>query len=1095
MTRYEALTALNFTFFSLLSGQEVDDRQAARQEWFYTQRAYPNGTIPTGARLNAIREIQRIDRAARFQRQSLAARRPMANAAITMDSSNWTLIGPQPTDAGSTYVTAGRVNAIAIDPRSNKTVYIGAAEGGVWKTTDGGVNWLPLTDAQVSLASGAIALDPNNPDTVYVGTGEENFAQDSYYGAGILKSTDAGATWTNLVGPFLRDYISAIAIHPASTSMLCTSAQGLWRSTDGAATWKQVLTGVATSVVFDPNGNDVWAALGAIGGSAKNGLYHSSDGGVTWSQISAGAVAGMFPSVNVGRIEIALAPSAPSTIYVQIQSTSSTASGSLLGIYKTADGGSTWNKLTIPNSALWGNQLWYDNPIRVSPTDPNIVYAGGLLIYRTLDGGVSWTELSQAGPNGAFIHVDEHVFAFTPDGTTLYIGNDGGAYSTSDISANRPNWTPLNSTLAVTQFYPGISISPANPQVALAGAQDNGTQRFGGSVSWNNVACGDGGFTAIDPSFPQYAYASCQDISPQRTLDISGINWIPADYGIDQTDLTQFISPFVIDPSNPQTLYFGTYRLWRTVDSAGRWNPVSLDLTGGKKTIKAIAVAPSDSNTVYVATSNSKMQVTSDIQDGLNAVWIDRSAGLPTLTPTHIAIDAVDAATAYVTYSGFASAAHIFKTSNAGANWVSVTGNLPNIPVNDLVIDPDLPSTLYVATDAGVMVSTDGGATWSSLGNGLPNVVVSSLTLDRGSRILRAGTHGRSVWDILVPLAGGTQQPSITSISPTTGNSSGADFTLTVTGSGFGSSTQIRWNGQSRSTTFVDSSHLTATIPASDIALVGRASVAAFTAAAGGGASNAFSFTIGPAPATVSAAAVSAAYPEGGAVLGQRSISSLYGTNLSALAADADLGPPLPFSLGGTSMIIAGNDVPLFFVSPGLVNFQVPFLNVSGPSKVPLTINQGGQSTTVTVTVQPYAPALFTTNGGGTGQAAAEIANTASIAAPVGAFPGSRPIHIAEYLSIYCTGLGDVTNRPTLGSAAKASPLSTTLASPAVSIGGVPGVVSFSGLAPGFAGLYLVNVRIPDTAPLGSAVPIVLAIGGFTSNTATIAVDAGSASN
>jgi uncharacterized protein (TIGR03437 family) len=720
-----------------------------------------------------------------------------------------------------------------------------------------------------------------------------------------------------------------------------------------------------------------------------------------------------------------------------------------------------------------------------------VVWAGGLTPYRSTDGGLTWTIPAQGGPNGTLLHVDEHVLTFTPDGSMLYIGNDGGMYSTTDITASRINWKELNNTLAITQFYPGISISPSDPQVSLAGAQDNGVQRFGGSESWNNVACGDGGFTAIDPSNPSLAYASCQYISLQRTLSVSGNTWVAASYGIPQSATTQFISPFVVDPSNPQILYFATQNVWRSEDSGGYFKLASQNLTA--LGLSALAVAPSDSNTLY-AGGGAQFWVTSNVTDtshGVGGSWVSRSAGLPNLALTHIAIDPIDPATAYATFSGFpSSGGHIYKTTNSGVNWANVTGNLANIPVNDLVIDPDLPSTLYIGTDAGVMVSTDDGATWSTLGNGLPNVVVTSVTLQRKSRILRAGTHGRSVWDILVPLPGASQQPAIDSISPTNMDAPGADFTLSVTGSGFTSSTVVRWNGQNRSTTFVDASHLTAAIPAADTALVGRASVLAFDASTGAGSSNSVAFIIGPGPVTVSAAAVSAANPLGGAVLGQRSISSLYGTNLSAKAVTADIAPPLPFTLGGTTMTIGGNEVPLFYVSPTLVNFQVPFLTVGGPAKVPLVITQGTQSTTVTVTLQQYAPALFTTNGGGTGQASAQVANTASIAAPVGAFPGSRPIHIGEYLSIYCTGMGDVSPRPVLGNPSPISPLSQTLTTPVVTIGGVQGTVIFSGLAPGFAGLYLINVRIPDAAPAGDAIPIVASIGGFTSNTATVAVDA-----
>src|SRR5450432_4845059 len=259
MRHFRVIVILLFFGSELIAQEwqkEDDDKQAERQDWFYSQRAYPRTSIPVGARLNAIRQIQRMEAALRAQRQAaLAATGNEINPALTTDSANWSLIGPRPTDAGSSNVTSGRVNAIAIDPRSSDVVYIGAAEGGVWKTTDGGTNWTPLTDDQPSLATGSIALDPNNPDTVYVGTGEENFAQDSYYGAGILKSTDAGATWTNLAGDtFLRATIGRIVIHPSdSQTLLCSASNGLWRSTDGAATWTRVLSGTATSVVFDPS--------------------------------------------------------------------------------------------------------------------------------------------------------------------------------------------------------------------------------------------------------------------------------------------------------------------------------------------------------------------------------------------------------------------------------------------------------------------------------------------------------------------------------------------------------------------------------------------------------------------------------------------------------------------------------------------------------------------------------------------------------------------------------------------------------------------------------------------------------------------------
>ncbi len=1084
-----------------VADDDVDDHQREREEWFYNQRAFPTGRIPTGARINAITSIQQLDRAARLRRRSSAASTP--KLATALDAATWTSIGPLPTDLGTINVTSGRINAVAVDPRDGNTVYIGAADGGVWKTTDGGQHWRPLTDDQASLASGTIALDASNPDKVYVGTGEENFAQDSYYGAGILKSTDGGASWTNLVGPFLRDKISAIAVHPGNGQiLLCSSSFGIWRSSDGAATWTLVLPGTGTAAFFDPtNGDIAYAALGGPGGSSLNGVYRSTDAGQTWQAIR-GSGANSLPRTRAGRVQIAIAPSTPTTLYAAIQDSSS---NSLLGIFKTTDSGNTWNFTNSPDICPAPvQQCWYDMTIAVHPSNPDVVFAGGsLVMIRTLDGGSSWTPLSFTGPNRTRLHSDQHYLAFTPDGGKLYIANDGGMYSTTDISAGPVNWTELNDTLALTQFYPGISIHPSDPSVALGGSQDNGTQQYRGSPSWSNVTCGDGGYTAFDAALPSVAYAACQNIQILRTVD-GGSSWLRSQYGINTDDRVTFIAPLAIDPSNPQTLYFGTYRVWQSVDGGGKWVAISPDITGRNvATIRAITVAPSDSNTVYAGSSDfsrissggatTRIQATNNALDPNGASWTDRTNGLPPRVITQIAVDPIDAATAYATFSGFSAGTdkqgHIFKTSNGGASWTDISGNLPDIPVNDVVVDPDVPDTLYIATDAGVMVTTDGGATWSSLGNGLPRVVVHALALHRKSRILRAATHGRSMWDILVPLASGSGQPAISALSPNTINAGGSDFTLSVSGSNFGAGTVLRWNGLSRPTTIVDSGHLTARISAADIAHVGRVSIDAFNASRGGGASLPKLFVIGPAPASRPDAFVSDANPTGGSALAPGSIGSLYGTNLAGSTVVADSNPPLPNTLGGTTLKFAGILMPLFFVSPGQVNFQVPWGTVTGQAPVELTIRAGQLSSTITVTATRYSPALFTTNAQGTGQASALISGSATIPAPAGAFPDSRPVKAGEFVSLYCTGLGDVSRRPATGSPASlVPPLSETFVTPTVTVGNLPAPVSFSGLAPGFVGLYQVDIRIPDGAPVGDAIPVTLTIGGIQSNTATIAI-------
>ena len=1098
--RIAGLVALSL---SIALAQDLDDKQAERLNWFYSQRAYPNGSIPAGARRRAILELDRRDAAARAQRT--------ARGAETVQS--WRQIGPQPTRyPGSNYLTAGRVNAIAIDPRDSNVVFIGAADGGVWKTIDGGVNWAAITDSQPTLATGSIALDPNNPDIVYVGTGEENFAQDSYYGEGILKSTDGGNTWTNLVGPFEQDFIGAIAISPDSQVILCAAQSGVWRSTDGANTWIRTLqfpiddangtprihgtaSSAAISVLFEPgSAASAYATLGRPKGDPTNGVYHSSDGGVTWTKVTGSGNASL-PTSDVGRIELAIAPAAPSTLYAQISSAQKSF-GSLLGLYKTTDAGATWTKLnTTALSGTWGSQLWYDNTIRVSPANPNVVWAAGLGVLRSLDGGNTWSSMPLTGPNGTQIHVDFHNLAFTPDGAKLFIANDGGIFSTTDVTATRPNWNNLNATLSLTQFYPGMMMD-ATGTLSIGGAQDNGTQLYDGAGGWTNPnVCGDGGFTAFDPSV-SFLYAACQFIAIGRAIPINGATrWHEADFGIDPNDQSEFIAPMAMDPSNPQTLYFGTFRLWQSRDAAGVWRPISTDLTNGGATgnIKSIAVAPSDPNTVYVGTKDSLVKVTNNALDPAGVKWKDRTLGLPARVVTAIAVDPVDANKVYVAFSGFitrlpAFDGYVYRSTDGGATWTNISGTLPALPVNDIVVDPDLPNTVYVGTDAGVMVTTDAGASWSSLGTGLPRVVVHALNLSRKSRVLRAGTHGRSVWEIAIPLSAPSLQPSIDSFSPATVEAGSGGFVLTVAGSNFAPATVIRWNGLPRKTTFVDATHVTAEITADDTAGAGRVTVSAFNASSGGGPSLAKNFNVGSAPQTSSGAFVSAANPSGGNQLAPLSIGSLYGKNLAGALASAGA-PPLPLSMQGVTMTINGNFVPLFFVSPTQINFQVPSIFSSTVSSVTLTIVQGTQSTTIPVVVKPFAPSLFTTNTQGTGQAATTIAGTSTVAAPAGVVGASRPAKVGEFISIYCTGLGAVTNSPGAGNPALSSPLSRTQSQPTVTIGDVPAAnVQFSGMAPGFAGLYQINVQVPDGVAVGSAVPIVVTIGGVASNTATIAV-------
>jgi photosystem II stability/assembly factor-like uncharacterized protein len=745
--------------------REERDLQRQRQDWFYRQRAYPHTYVPAGAHQRALEQLEQKVTAEEAARATFAQSVPGSNP-------SWTFAGPQPIHTPySDPVVSGRVTALAIDPGNVNTVYLGSAQGGVWKTTNGGTTWTPLTDRQASAAIGSIALDPSNSSTIYVGTGEENFSGDSYYGAGILKSTNGGTTWTQFCGPFCGPVgkdgyygggarIGGLAVHPTNSQILLAavallSQDGVYRSANGGNSWTRVLSGnPANSVLFDPtNGNVAYASLGSSFSGGTKGVFKSTNGGQTWTAAN-GTGVNVLNLTNAGRIVLAMAPSSSTTLYAGIANSNT---GGLVGFFKTTDGGANWTRLTsTPDYCT--PICSYANVIVVQPTNPNVVFAGGAFtttLVRSLNGGTTWATL-QSAQNFGFLHADMHALSFFPDGNTLYLGNDGGAYVTTQITASNPSFTALNSTLGLTQFYPGLSIHPTNARIAIGGTQDNGTVIYSGALTWNDVVCGDGGYTAIDFITPATMYAACQRFNIFRSTSNGAFgSWNVALNGINTGDRVDFIPPLVMDQSNSQTLYFGTNRVYQTTNGASSWTAISPDLTGGNSffgVLSTIAVAPNNSNTVYVGTMDNRVQVTTNAASGTLATWTNVSAGLPPRVVTHVAVGPTTSTTAYATFSGFTgfgdNLGHVFKTTNGGSHWSDISGDLPNTPANFLVIDPDTPSTLFVATDVGVFYSTTGGTSWTSLVNGLPHIAVLGLTLHSPSWTLRASTHGRGAWDI-----------------------------------------------------------------------------------------------------------------------------------------------------------------------------------------------------------------------------------------------------------------------------------------------------------------------------------------------------------
>lgn len=745
------------------------------EEWFYRERAYPNTTIPPGARQKALEQARQVPEAAGIKRPDFQAKVPTVGAA-------WTAIGPNagidPEIAG-THKVSGRTTAIAPDPGVPNTLYIGAAGGGVWKTTDGGSSWIPLTDQQPSLAIGAIAVDPNNHNIIYAGTGEANNSQDSYYGAGILKSTDGGANWTVLgasvfgnPGTLGNTYFSKIVVNPPPNppNIFAATSRGVYRSIDGGTNWTQVLNGAATDLVLDTNLTPltVYAAIGSkdgttAPGAVSNGIYKSTNGGAagSFSPLTNG-----LPTMgaSAGRIALDISSTSRQRLYTiitepRISPFGTGQQGLSRGVWTTADGGTSWTNVVNFNG-FCGFQCWYDLFLKIDPVNPQTVYIGGIDLFKTTDGGLNWIKLTSTQFLNAQTHADQHFLAFQPGvSSTLYLANDGGVWKSSDSGAN---WASLNNGLATLQFYGGAA-GPnfGTTPLIYGGTQDNGLERYNGSsLDWPLVRQDDHIYTAIDFNNPNIAYTEQQFGDIQKTTD-GGVTWVSATNG--NNIAAPFIAPYVMDSSNSNRLVAGTNQnIFETTDGAANWHSISPDLGVSQ----ALAIAPTNGNVIYAASNNNSLWVTTNASAPVSPTWNLRNTGLPNRFIKSIAIDPTNANRAVISFSGFAAGTgtgHVYLTNNAGVSWVNVSGNLPDVPINSILIDARDVNAFYVGTDAGFFFTTDAGANWSSLQNGLPKSPIYQLFTDPQFSTIIAATHGRGMFALADPCSFNVASPVVNS--------------------------------------------------------------------------------------------------------------------------------------------------------------------------------------------------------------------------------------------------------------------------------------------------------------------------------------------
>ncbi|NNE10172.1 MAG: T9SS type A sorting domain-containing protein, partial [Gemmatimonadetes bacterium] len=525
---------------------------------------------------------------------------------------------------------------------------------------------------------------------------------------------------------------------------------GVYRSTDGGDNWTQTLfvndsTACIDIAIHPTNADTIFAAMWErvrglnyrTSAGPASGIYRSYDGGSNWVKLAGGLPTG----TGVGRIGLAISPDAPRRVYASIETASS-----FDGVYRSNDLGTTWSK--VGGTQLNGTTSsfgWYFGQVRTHPDDADYVYQFGVSLNRSTNGGSNWSNITDIQ------HVDFHAMAFDPFSTQrIFSGNDGGVYVSSDRGSS---WTKLFNQ-PTNQFY-AIEIDPHNPARLYGGTQDNGTMRTttGATDDYESIFGGDGFVCLVSPSDSATIFVEYQNGNMFKSTDYAqnfswGLN------GVDNGDRRNWNTPYLFDPSNDQTMYYGTYRVWKSTDEANNWSAISNDLTNGNQganfgTITALAVAPSNGSYILAGTDDGNVQLTTNGGAGLS--WSNVAGSLPNRWVTQVAFDPLDEQVAYVTFSGLRwdeDISHIYRTDDAGANWTDISGNLPETPINGMLVDPDYGNILYVATDLGVYWSDDTGGTWAVLGTGLPGVSTYELKMHRATRLLVAGTHARSMWSL-----------------------------------------------------------------------------------------------------------------------------------------------------------------------------------------------------------------------------------------------------------------------------------------------------------------------------------------------------------